>query len=73
MSKIIKRSITIAGHSTSITLEDEFWQELQNIAASRNQSLAALVHEIDEARTIKNLSSALRLFVLSHLKSLLAQ
>ncbi len=73
MSKIIKRSITIAGHATSITLEDDFWHELQSIATARKIPIAQLIREIDEARTIKNLSSALRLYVLNHVKSLLPQ
>jgi predicted DNA-binding ribbon-helix-helix protein len=66
-SRIIKRSVTIAGHRTSISLENIFWQELQNIAQARNQSLAALIAEIDAERS-GNLSSAVRVFVLEALK-----
>lgn len=66
-SRIIKRSVTIAGHRTSISLENIFWQELQNIAQARNQSLAALLAEIDAERS-GNLSSAVRVFVLEALK-----
>jgi predicted DNA-binding ribbon-helix-helix protein len=64
-----KRSVTIAGHQTSITLEEEFWHELKNAAVIRKQSLNELVTEIDRVRDLKtNLSSALRLFILSELK-----
>jgi predicted DNA-binding ribbon-helix-helix protein len=73
MSKITKRSITIAGHATSITLEDEFWAELQKIASEKKIPLASLVHQIDKDRTEKNLSSALRIYILNHLKSSLAK
>ena len=65
---IVKRSLTIAGHSTSISLEEPFWQELKRIASLRGFSLAALVAEIDAGRTLMegrgNLSSALRVYVL---------
>lgn len=58
-----KRSVTIAGHATSFSLEDEFWQALQTVARRRNLSLNALVSSIDAVRA-GNLSSALRVFVL---------
>ncbi len=61
--KLIKRSLTIAGHATSLTLEEPFWQELKRLAAADGKSLAALVAEIDATRT-GNLSSALRVYVL---------
>ena len=60
---IRKRSVVIAGHRTSITLEDAFWDKLQAIAARDGESLNALVTRIDTERT-GNLSSALRVFVL---------
>jgi predicted DNA-binding ribbon-helix-helix protein len=68
-----KRSITIHGHPTSISLEDEFWQELAAIAKQRQSSLNALVTEIDKARGTQkngggNLSSALRVYVLRQAK-----
>jgi predicted DNA-binding ribbon-helix-helix protein len=69
-----KRSITIHGHQTSISLEDEFWQELSAIAETRDLSLNALVTEIDKARTAphggsaSNLSSTLRVYVLDQVK-----
>ena len=65
-----KRSITVAGHRTSISLEDDFWQALAEIAAAKGQSLASLVVEIDGARPPPvNLSSAIRLFVLDWFRS----
>ena len=63
-----KRSVTIAGHATSFSLEDEFWQALQSIARQRKLSLNALVSSIDAARA-GNLSSALRVFVLECYRS----
>ncbi|HEY1096211.1 MAG TPA: ribbon-helix-helix domain-containing protein [Alphaproteobacteria bacterium] len=69
-----KRSVTIAGHRSSITLEDAFWQELQLLAKSEKLSLNALITRIDDTRpTGQNLSSALRLYILDHLKKLSAQ
>lgn len=62
-----KRSLRIAGHATSVSLEEPFWEELQKIAADRKISVAALAAEIDGART-GNLSSALRVFVLERLR-----
>ncbi len=65
-----KRSVTIAGHQTSLTLEDAFWVELKRIAKERNQSFNELVTEIDQSRDLSiNMSSALRLFVLEQLKN----
>jgi predicted DNA-binding ribbon-helix-helix protein len=64
-----KRSITIDGHRTSLSLEDAFWEELGALARARGLSLAALVAEIDHARAGSgNLSSALRLHVLEVLR-----
>lgn len=66
-----KRSVTIAGHRTSFSLEDAFWEELVGIAQRRAMTLAELVVEIDTDRE-GNLSSALRLFVLRDLQNRLA-
>lgn len=63
-TRLAKRSIVIAGHRTSISLEDAFWTGLKQIAATRGISLAGLVAEIDAARGAANLSSAIRVFVL---------
>jgi predicted DNA-binding ribbon-helix-helix protein len=59
-----KRSLSIAGHRTSIALEPEFWTALEEIARHRSLSLAQLIREIDETRTTTNLSSAVRIAVL---------
>jgi predicted DNA-binding ribbon-helix-helix protein len=64
-SPVVKRSIVIAGHKTSVSLEDEFWQGLKEIAGGRNMALSDLVAAIDHKRQHGNLSSAIRLFVLS--------
>ncbi len=65
-----KRSITIAGHRTSISIEDPFWQALADIAASRRMSIAALIAEIDRKRPeAGGLSSAIRLHVLAWYKT----
>lgn len=69
-----KRSVTIDGHRTSVSLEDAFWTELSAIAARRGLSLNALVAEIDHGRgdgrgSAGNLSSALRLHVLDDLRA----
>ncbi len=62
-----KRSLTIAGHRTSISLEEPFWLALAEIAAKRQASLAGLIAEIDRRRAPSaNLSSAVRVFVLEH-------
>ena len=63
-----KRSVTIDGHRTSVSLEDAFWAELSAIAEQRGLSLNALVAEIDHGLSQGNLSSALRLFVLDELR-----
>jgi predicted DNA-binding ribbon-helix-helix protein len=60
-----KRSLTIAGHRTSIALEPEFWDALEAIAMERGLALPALIREIDSARTEANLSSAVRIAVLA--------
>jgi predicted DNA-binding ribbon-helix-helix protein len=69
-SPVIKRSIVIAGHKTSVSIEDAFWIALKDIAQTRRQSLAELIASIDSARQTGNasgnLSSAIRVFVLDH-------
>lgn len=61
---IVKHSLVVAGHRTSISLEDAFWQALKTAAVARDLSVAALVAEIDAARGEANLSSAIRVFLL---------
>jgi len=65
-SPVVKRSIVIAGHKTSVSLEDAFWGGLKEIALSRRTTLSDLVASIDGERQHGNLSSAIRLFVLDH-------
>jgi predicted DNA-binding ribbon-helix-helix protein len=64
MRSVIKRSVVIAGHKTSVSLEDEFWNALKEVAASREMTLSESVSAIDADRQHGNLSSAIRLFVL---------
>jgi predicted DNA-binding ribbon-helix-helix protein len=64
---IVKRSISIAGHRTSVSLEDAFWRELKRLAVARGRSVSSLVATIDEDRQDANLSSAIRVFVLDAL------
>ncbi len=71
-SELKKRSVRIAGHETSITLEDAFWDSLRDIALENNVSVSALITEIDDGAQ-GNLSSAIRLYVLQHLLGKLAQ
>ncbi len=67
-----KRSLTIARHRTSVSLEEEFWTALSDIAKAKGKSVAALVREIDEERTARgsadNLSAAIRLYVLARVR-----
>jgi predicted DNA-binding ribbon-helix-helix protein len=65
-SPVVKRSIVIAGHKTSVSLEDAFWTGLKDIALARHITLSDLVAAIDSERRHGNLSSAIRLFVLNH-------
>ncbi|MDS9467573.1 ribbon-helix-helix domain-containing protein [Paracoccus sp. MBLB3053] len=66
MSAPVKRSVTIGGHRTSVSLEDAFWRELREIAKSRDVAAAALIAAIDAARPPEvGLATALRLFVLA--------
>ena len=68
-SPVVKRSIVLAGHKTSVSLEDAFWMGLKEIAGKRVMSLSDLVGTIDSQRQQGNLSSALRLFVLEFYRS----
>ena len=64
MGADLKRSLTIAGHRTSLSLEPEFWDALQKAAAARGLPLSTLVSEIDQTRGTRNLSSAARVWLL---------
>ena len=65
-SAIIKRSVSLAGHKTSISLEDAFWNYLKEVAERRGVSVSVIVAEIQAQDRQTNLSSAIRLFVLEH-------
>lgn len=65
--RVVKRSIVIAGHRTSVSLEDAFWRALKDIAGETGCSLAKLITQIDAMRGEANLSSAIRVFVLESL------
>ena len=68
-SPVIKRSIVIAGHKTSVSLENGFWDGLKVIAAERDMTLSDIVASIDDGRNAGNLSSAIRLFVLDYYRA----
>jgi predicted DNA-binding ribbon-helix-helix protein len=68
-SPVVKRSIVVAGHKTSVSLEEAFWNGMKEIASSRGLTLSELVGEIDGGRQQGNLSSAIRLFVLDYFRS----
>ena len=67
-SAVIKRSVVIDGHKTSVSLEDPFWNDLREIAYVQRMTLSKVVAEIDKARQHNNLSSAIRLFVLDQVR-----
>ncbi|MGA9864968.1 MAG: ribbon-helix-helix domain-containing protein [Acetobacteraceae bacterium] len=65
LSGLVKRSFSLAGHRTSVALEDEFWEALGHIAAERGKAVSAIVAEVDAARTPdRPLASALRVVAL---------
>jgi predicted DNA-binding ribbon-helix-helix protein len=68
-SSVVKRSVVIDGHKTSVSLEDAFWSGLKEIARAQHATLSNLVTEIDRTREQTNLSSAIRLFVLDRVRT----
>jgi predicted DNA-binding ribbon-helix-helix protein len=68
-SPVVKRSIVIAGHKTSVSLEDAFWDALKEIATTRDVTLSEVDDNIDALRNQGNLSSAIRLFGLDHYRA----
>src|SRR3978361_1092605 len=68
-SPVVKRSIVVAGHKTSVSLEEAFWNGMKEISGLRDMTLSELVGEIDSNRQPGNLSSAIRLFVLDYFRS----
>jgi predicted DNA-binding ribbon-helix-helix protein len=67
-SGVIKRSVAIAGHRTSVSLEAPFWEALKDVAQARGMSVQSLIGELDAGRGSHNLSSAIRIFVLEEVK-----
>jgi predicted DNA-binding ribbon-helix-helix protein len=70
---VVKRSIVIAGHRTSVSLEDDFWSGLKEIGREHKMTLSSLITDISGRRLDTNLSSAVRLFVLRHFRSKISQ
>jgi predicted DNA-binding ribbon-helix-helix protein len=68
MAKDLKRSLTIAGHRTSLSLEPEFWQALQDAARMEQKTIAGIVGELDRTRGSRNLSSAIRVWLFKRSK-----
>ena len=68
-SQVVKRSVVLDGHKTSITLEDAFWSTLKEIAQAQGATVSQTVTEIDRMRQRPNLSSAIRLFVLDWVRN----
>ncbi len=69
MTRDLKRSLTIAGHRTSLSLEPEFWQALQEAARIEKKTVATIVAELDQARGTRNLSSAIRVWLFKRTKA----
>jgi predicted DNA-binding ribbon-helix-helix protein len=69
-SPVLKRSVVLSGHKTSVSLEEPFWQALREIATARGLTVRALISLVDEKREQGNLSSALRVFVLEHFRAI---
>jgi predicted DNA-binding ribbon-helix-helix protein len=68
-SRVLKRSIVISGRNTSVSLEDEFWDALREIATQQGATMSALVSTLDSDRQHQNLCSMIRLFVLDHYRA----
>lgn len=66
---VVKRSVVVGGHKTSVSLEDAFWTSLKDIATRRGLTLSTQIDVIDRTRKTGNLSSAIRLFVLDHFRN----
>ena len=66
---VVKRSVVVGGHKTSVSLEDAFWKGLKDIATRRGMTLSMQIDAIDSSRKTNNLSSAIRLFVLDHFRT----
>jgi predicted DNA-binding ribbon-helix-helix protein len=71
-SPVVKRSVVVGGHKTSVSLEEAFWDSVKDISRGRGVTVSDLIGSIDANRQQGNLSSAIRLFVLDHFKSRIA-
>jgi predicted DNA-binding ribbon-helix-helix protein len=71
-SPVVKRSVIVSGHKTSVSLEEAFWDSVKDISRGRGVTVSDLIGSIDANRQQGNLSSAIRLFVLDHFKSRIA-
>lgn len=70
MTRPVKRSLTLKGHRTSVSLEDDFWQAFKEIAADKEMPINVLAAEIDAGRDLDTgLASAIRLYVLRHFRN----
>ena len=70
MSRPVKRSLTLRGHRTSVSLEDEFWRAFRDIAAEKDMPINVLAAEIDAERDLQaGLATAIRLYVLAHYRA----
>jgi predicted DNA-binding ribbon-helix-helix protein len=72
-SSVVKRSVVVAGHATSVSLEDTFWKAFREIADGRNMTLSELADAISSEKQGGNLSSAIRLFVLEFYRNQISQ
>jgi predicted DNA-binding ribbon-helix-helix protein len=68
-SSVVKRSVAVGGHKTSVTLEDVFWQGLHEIAQARHLNVSSLIDEINRGRRETNLSSHIRMYVLDYYRA----
>jgi predicted DNA-binding ribbon-helix-helix protein len=68
-SAIVKRSVVLNGHKTSVSLENEFWEGLRDIGDAKKAKLSELVRQVDQERSNGNLSSAIRVFVLRYFRA----
>lgn len=64
-----KHTVKVNGHDTSVFIEEEFWLELKNISKLKKKSISVLISDVDKNKKTQNLSSAIRLYILNHLKN----
>jgi predicted DNA-binding ribbon-helix-helix protein len=64
-----KHTVKVNGHDTSVFIEEEFWLELKHISKLKKKSISMLISDVDKNKKTQNLSSAIRLYILNHLKN----